>query len=186
MNAFLLIVGLAVVVAGCATSIGIASFEECVEAGNPVMESYPRQCRADGRTFVEEVNGTVELGSPEFSQCGEDRPGACTLEYNPVCALKENSIRCVTSPCPSFDAVTMGNACTACGDLSAMGHYPGACEDSRFVVCETSATGFDISRLAADSGWICLDVCPGNYDSYLTQIGAEMCILHYGAREIGE
>jgi len=30
----------------------INSFEECVEAGNPVMESYPRQCRANGKTFL--------------------------------------------------------------------------------------------------------------------------------------
>jgi hypothetical protein len=34
----------------------VASFEECVAAGNPVMESYPRQCRAaDGTLFVEEI-----------------------------------------------------------------------------------------------------------------------------------
>jgi eight-cysteine-cluster-containing protein len=34
----------------------IASFEECEAAGNPVMESYPRQCRTpDGRIFVEEL-----------------------------------------------------------------------------------------------------------------------------------
>ncbi len=30
----------------------ISSFEECVAAGNPVMESYPRQCRAGDQTFV--------------------------------------------------------------------------------------------------------------------------------------
>jgi len=34
----------------------INSFEDCVTAGNPVMESYPRQCRTvDGQTFVEEI-----------------------------------------------------------------------------------------------------------------------------------
>lgn len=34
----------------------ITNFEECAAAGNPVMESYPRQCRAkDGRVFVEEI-----------------------------------------------------------------------------------------------------------------------------------
>jgi len=32
----------------------IHSFEDCVAAGNPVMESYPRQCRTtDGKHFVE-------------------------------------------------------------------------------------------------------------------------------------
>lgn len=40
--------------AGCAKA-EITSFEECAAAGNPVMESYPRQCRADGQTFVETV-----------------------------------------------------------------------------------------------------------------------------------
>lgn len=34
----------------------IDSFESCVKAGNPVLESYPRQCRtSDGRSFVEEI-----------------------------------------------------------------------------------------------------------------------------------
>ena len=33
----------------------VTTFEECVAAGNPVMESYPRQCRAGGTTFVEAV-----------------------------------------------------------------------------------------------------------------------------------
>ncbi len=30
----------------------VSSFEECVAAGNPIMESYPRQCRAGNKTFV--------------------------------------------------------------------------------------------------------------------------------------
>ncbi|NCO11251.1 hypothetical protein GW924_01445 [Candidatus Pacearchaeota archaeon] len=34
----------------------ITSFEECAEAGYPVMESYPRQCNADGMNFVEEID----------------------------------------------------------------------------------------------------------------------------------
>jgi len=33
----------------------ITNFEECAAAGNPVMESYPEQCMADGQTFVREV-----------------------------------------------------------------------------------------------------------------------------------
>jgi hypothetical protein len=30
----------------------IDSFAECVAAGNPIAESYPEQCIADGRNFV--------------------------------------------------------------------------------------------------------------------------------------
>lgn len=33
----------------------IDSFEDCIKAGFPAMESYPRQCRADGKTFVEKI-----------------------------------------------------------------------------------------------------------------------------------
>lgn len=39
-----------------APGVVIADFEACARAGNPVMESYPRQCRtADGQLFVENV-----------------------------------------------------------------------------------------------------------------------------------
>ncbi len=35
----------------------ITSFEECTAAGNPIMESYPEQCRTeDGRTFVRDIS----------------------------------------------------------------------------------------------------------------------------------
>lgn len=43
----------------------VDSFDECVAAGNPVLESYPRQCRtADGETFTE----TVEEGFEAMNQ----------------------------------------------------------------------------------------------------------------------
>ena len=38
----------------------ITSFAECENAGYPVMESYPRQCTADGKHFVEEINETIQ------------------------------------------------------------------------------------------------------------------------------
>ncbi len=38
----------------------ITSFEECVAAGNPVMESYPRQCRVGGQLFVEDIGNELE------------------------------------------------------------------------------------------------------------------------------
>jgi len=35
----------------------ISNFEECMEAGNPAMESHPRQCRTvDGQHFVETID----------------------------------------------------------------------------------------------------------------------------------
>lgn len=39
----------------------VTTFEECVAAGNPVMESYPRQCRTkEGVLFVEHIGNELE------------------------------------------------------------------------------------------------------------------------------
>lgn len=39
----------------------VTNFRECVESGNPVMESYPAQCRTpDGRTFTEDIGNEPE------------------------------------------------------------------------------------------------------------------------------
>ncbi len=35
---------------------GINSFEECKKAGQPVMESYPRKCAVNGKTFTENLS----------------------------------------------------------------------------------------------------------------------------------
>lgn len=39
----------------------IKSFEECISAGYPVLESYPRQCRTpDGKSFTEDIGNELE------------------------------------------------------------------------------------------------------------------------------
>jgi hypothetical protein len=38
----------------------VTNFEECVDAGNPVMESYPRQCRHGDEKFVEDIGNKLE------------------------------------------------------------------------------------------------------------------------------
>ena len=39
--------------------VTVNSFTDCIKAGYPAMESYPRQCKTpDGRTFVEELPPT--------------------------------------------------------------------------------------------------------------------------------
>lgn len=51
----------------------IDSFEKCVEVGNPVMESYPRKCRANGITFTEEIGNELELQN--LIRIDHPRPG---------------------------------------------------------------------------------------------------------------
>ena len=72
----------------------------------------------------------VETG-PEvaYTACESPRPQICTLEYNPVCAVKDTGVRCVTTPCPSAEEVTYATGCTACTDPKVLRHRPGACED---------------------------------------------------------
>jgi len=41
----------------------INSFKECVAAGNPVMESYPRQCAANGKNFTENIGNEMALAN---------------------------------------------------------------------------------------------------------------------------
>jgi len=50
----------------------ITSFTECVNAGFPVMESYPRQCRANNGLFVEEIGN--ELQQTNLIQLDYPRP----------------------------------------------------------------------------------------------------------------
>ncbi|MBU0527191.1 hypothetical protein KKE92_01815 [Candidatus Micrarchaeota archaeon] len=57
----------------------ISSFEECVAAGNPVMESYPRQCRSGAQTFVS-LDDLFQVNKD--TRCNE----------NPDCILVDESL----------------------------------------------------------------------------------------------
>ena len=66
----------------------INSFEECIEAGFPAMESYPRQCRTDdGKHFVEEATIKINdyLSDIEF----EGRAGPEILTESEKLSLPE-------------------------------------------------------------------------------------------------
>ena len=42
------------------SGVPVTTFDECVVAGNPVMESYPRQCRAGEQNFTEFIGNEFE------------------------------------------------------------------------------------------------------------------------------
>jgi hypothetical protein len=50
----------------------VTSFEECIATGNPVMESYPRQCASGGQTFVEDIGNELEMA--DLIQVTNPRP----------------------------------------------------------------------------------------------------------------
>jgi hypothetical protein len=78
MNKLLCVmVVLSLFLVGCVPveDISVTNFEECVEIGNPVMESYPRQCRHGDNTFTEIIIvGNAEEycnGNNEVRECAD-------------------------------------------------------------------------------------------------------------------
>jgi hypothetical protein len=60
-------------------------------------------------------------------ECEDPRPELCTMDYRPVCALRDTGIRCITTPCQSTEWKTYSNACSACSDPDVMGYKNGEC-----------------------------------------------------------
>lgn len=49
----------------------VTNFEECLAAGNPAMESYPRQCIHEGTHYTEVI---------EEEPCGDGYEPGCAVE----------------------------------------------------------------------------------------------------------
>jgi len=58
---------------GVALPFTVTNFEECLTAGNAVMESYPRQCRHEGVTYAENIGN--ELEKADMIRLSNPRPG---------------------------------------------------------------------------------------------------------------
>ena len=88
----------------CPRSKYVHSFQECVDAGFPVMESYPRQCATnDGRHFVEEIEEEKQQEEGEFY-------GSST--YYP-CELNEDCLvsGCNAEICQGLEEESMASVC---------------------------------------------------------------------------
>jgi hypothetical protein len=67
----------------------VASFEECVAAGNPVMESEPRQCASGGTTYTESttknpvnviITSTTTISSTTSAPSAPEEQILCTMD----------------------------------------------------------------------------------------------------------
>lgn len=54
-------------------AVAVSNFNECVSQGNPIMESYPRRCRAGNMTFTEDIGN--ELQKTDLIRLDSPRPG---------------------------------------------------------------------------------------------------------------
>jgi hypothetical protein len=99
-------------ITGCAPAAfsDIGTFEECIEAGYPILESYPPQCHTpDGKTFSQ----VIEFG---WIACTRDDVLAevCSTDYMPICG--ENGI-------------TYGNRCSGCSSGELDYYKLGECDE---------------------------------------------------------
>lgn len=94
-------------------SVGkVTNFEQCAKLGFPIMESYPRQCRAGDKIFIENIGANKSddenknTASPEckIAGCsgqlcvGTDSPDIITTcEYRPEYACYKTA-RCEKQP----------------------------------------------------------------------------------------
>ncbi len=81
----------------------VDNFKECIAAGNPAMESYPRQCRDGNQTFTELIENF----------CTGDITDLCMNLYEPVCGYPEEK--------------TFTNSCFACQDQEIVYWIPREC-----------------------------------------------------------
>ncbi len=91
----------------------ISNFEECAAAGNPVMESYPRQCRANGVLYVEQV--MVPPMPPD------DRP----MPVEPDGSIGDGATGCVPAGCSG----------QVCAELSEASNIVTTCEYRAEYAC---------------------------------------------------
>ncbi len=61
-------------------------------------------------------------------KCKPPRPQVCTKEYRPVCATRDNGVRCIITPCQSTEQITYSTGCTACADPRVYSYRQGACK----------------------------------------------------------
>jgi hypothetical protein len=80
--------------AGTCPVANISNYEQCVDAGYPVMESYPRQCQVPaGQTFTENLSLRCQQAGGHWNECSnrcrldnQGNPDAiCTLMCEPLC-----------------------------------------------------------------------------------------------------
>lgn len=76
-------------------SVQINNFDECVAAGNPVMESYPEQCAANGKTFTKNIDTNTVPADETSGWLLYESPGR---EYSMRLADGWSLLRCGKGP----------------------------------------------------------------------------------------
>lgn len=96
MKRIILLLFAVLLLSSCAHSPEVTDFESCIEAGFPIMESDPRQCRGPtGELFVEEKHDNTEICEADIKVC----PDGTYIRRDPL-------NNCEFNACPEVSNVT--------------------------------------------------------------------------------
>lgn len=136
----ILTIGLLVLAACAGEQTNAKTFDACVAEGNPVMESFPRQCRfADGTTVTEIIEEDLDEGLDGLPEEPAEMPRGKLAAPMAVCADDERradaervGYRCVETCPDGYDAYMTQIALQVC-----IAHL-GADEFATMATCERS------------------------------------------------
>ena len=120
----------------------VSNFEECAKAGNPVLESYPRQCVHEGVTYIEKISDSNKIYCESSIDCELPMEYATqsNCPYESIC--KENN--CIVA-CPtweyssnpekgiSYEVICSANKDCNCSNWDKEGNYPCECLNAKCV-----------------------------------------------------
>jgi len=78
--------------------------------------------------FIISCSSTATSKPDDDVKCIHTRPEVCTMDYTPVCATRDNGVRCITTPCSSTESATYSNGCSACADKNVISYISGECK----------------------------------------------------------
>jgi len=120
----------------------------------------------------------------KITQLRETEQWFCTMEYSPVCAIvKENTIRCITSPCPSnAEYKTFSNACVAQKQGFKIA-YKWECKNIPVINNAINPADYQkMLKLWFDANWMTFDWEIKNYNSDLPKIWKQAWFSHVRIR----
>ncbi|MDD1678029.1 MAG: hypothetical protein LUO93_02435 [Methanomicrobiales archaeon] len=137
--------------AGTCPAANISSFEQCVNAGYPVMESYPRQCRVpNGQTFTENLSLRCQDSGGHWNECSN----RCRLDNqgnpNAVCTLMCESL-CECGGIAGFRCPSGYTCKTPAGIADALGYCISSGSKNATLTSE-QAYGFARNSTCAQEG----------------------------------
>ncbi|MBY0328831.1 hypothetical protein K2Q02_01920, partial [Patescibacteria group bacterium] len=123
--------------AACGYDAGYDTFKTgsvwVIYATGNAVEGYSTNSISVNTQYNSVALATAAMLTAGVTAPKDDTPTMCTMQYAPVCGKKDTGVRCVTTPCPSYEIKTYGNSCMLKGDKAEY-LYEGECKTESTTV----------------------------------------------------